>query len=98
MSKRLALKGYRRRKEELQIFVSLVQVKREVVSVLNWASRHEGMWRSGCVAPRILNLGIRWRLYIWVIQSVGIPTGLFGSLLKSTSEIGLTVYILHFQF
>lgn len=61
MSNRLSLKLYSRAKEELQIFVSPAELNRGVVPVLNGTSRHEGMWGSGCVAPRILNLGIRWR-------------------------------------
>ena len=43
MSNRLAFEVYSRGKEEPQIFVSPVQVNREVVPVLNWASRHEVM-------------------------------------------------------
>jgi hypothetical protein len=31
----------------------------------NWALRHEYVWRSGCIDPRVLDLGISWR---WVIS------------------------------
>jgi hypothetical protein len=43
-------------------------VKVEVVSVLflNWAPRHAGVLGSSGIAPRIIDLGIRWR---WVVAS-----------------------------
>jgi hypothetical protein len=39
--------------------------KGKVVLCFNWAPRHEGVLRSGCIAPRILDLGSRWR---WVVS------------------------------
>jgi len=33
----------------------------EVVPVLNQLPRHENVWVSASIAPRILNLGTRWR-------------------------------------
>jgi len=39
--------------------------------VLNWVARHEDVWVSGDIAPRI-NLGARWR---WVVSYT--PPGRF---------------------
>jgi hypothetical protein len=36
-------------------------IKCQVVSVLNQVPRPEDVWRSGNIAPRILNLGTRWK-------------------------------------
>jgi hypothetical protein len=33
----------------------------------NWALRHEGVWGSGCIDPRILNFGTSLR---WVVSSM----------------------------
>jgi hypothetical protein len=35
--------------------------KGKVVPVLNYALRYEEVWGSGCIDPRILDLGTSWR-------------------------------------
>jgi len=35
--------------------------KGKVIPVLNQARRHEDVWGSGGIVPRIFNLGARWR-------------------------------------
>jgi hypothetical protein len=35
--------------------------KSKFVPVLNYAQRHEDVWESGGIPPRILNLGSRWK-------------------------------------
>jgi hypothetical protein len=35
------------------------------LSLTNYALRHEGVWRSGCIHPRFLDLGTSWR---WVVS------------------------------
>jgi hypothetical protein len=51
--------------------------KGKVVSVLFWAPRHEGILGSGCIAPRMLDLGTRRR---WLVSFT--PRSLY-SLTKS---------------
>jgi hypothetical protein len=36
----------------------------------NYAPHHEGVWRSGCIDPHFLDLGISWR---WVDSSTARP-------------------------
>jgi hypothetical protein len=42
----------------------------KVVPVLNWAVRHESVWRSGCIGPHFLHLGTSWR---WVVSFTPLP-------------------------
>jgi hypothetical protein len=49
--------------------------KSKVVPGLNYASRHEDMWRSRSIASHILELGTRWMQVVtfmpWQIYSLG---------------------------
>jgi len=52
----------------VKVKLSLCLTKSHVVKtcpLLNSAPRHEDLWVSGGIAPRILNLGTRWR---WVVS------------------------------
>jgi hypothetical protein len=61
-----------------------VKVKVKLSLCFNWAPRHEGVLGSGCISPRILDLGNRWR---WVVSFT--PRPLWSTLYKS-----LTVQLL----
>jgi hypothetical protein len=39
----------------------VMSAKIKVVPVLKYAPRHENVWRTGGIAPSILNLGAVWR-------------------------------------
>jgi hypothetical protein len=45
-------------------------LKGKVLSVLNWALRHEGALGSGCLDPLFLDLGTSWR---WVVSFPALP-------------------------
>jgi hypothetical protein len=53
----------------LLISILLFNIKAKKVtlslSLANWALRHEGVWGSGSIDPRFLDLGISW---IWVVS------------------------------
>jgi hypothetical protein len=63
------------------------RIKGKVVPVLNWTLRHEGIWGSGCIDPRILDLNTSWR---WMVSltprpfTPGIGAGLVPELVCTT--------------